>query len=81
MVDGSVDGGGKKDWMGEWRMAGSNSLKLRMLLDRSMTDSKMYPHSLGQGLTPNIRQRAMRRKEEPLMDACERDLEVILDFK
>ena len=46
-----------------------------------MTDSEMHHHSLGQDYPPKVRQRAMRRKEELLMDAWERDLEAVLEIK
>ena len=46
-----------------------------------MTDSKMHPNLLGQGSPPKVRQRSMRRKQNLLMDAWERDLEAVLEFK
>ena len=55
MFDGSGHGDEKEGWMEEWRVAGYYSLQFRMLLDRSVTDSEMHPHSLGQGLPPNVR--------------------------
>ena len=48
----SGDGDGKEDWMGEWRVVGSHSLQFRMSLDKSVTDSDIYPHSLGHGFPP-----------------------------
>ena len=64
--------------MGEWRVARSHSLQFRMLLDKSVTDSEMHPHSLEHGFPPKVRRRAMRRKEEPLMEAWERNFEAVL---
>ena len=55
IFDGRGDGYGKEDWVGEWRVAGSYSLQLMMLLDKSITDSEMHPHSLGHGFLPKVR--------------------------
>ena len=81
VFDGSGDGDGKEDWIGEWRVVGSHSLQFRMLLDRSVTDSEMHPHSLGHDFPPKVRRRAMRRKEEPLMEAWARDFEAVLSLR
>ena len=61
VFDGSGDGDGKEDWIGEWRVVGFHSLQFRTSLDRSVTDSKIHPHSPWHGFPPNVRQRAMRR--------------------
>ena len=65
---GDGDGDGEEDWMGEWRVTESHLLQLRMSLDKSVIDLEMHPHSLGQGFPPKVRRRAMRRKEELLME-------------
>ena len=78
VFDGSGDENGKEDRMGEWRVVGSHSLQFRMTLDRSVTDFEMHPHSLGHGFLSKVRWNAMRRKEEPLMEAWERDFEAVL---
>ena len=52
-----------------------------MSLEGSVTKSEMHPDSLGQGFPTKVRQRAVMRKEEPLMDAWESELEAILKFE
>ena len=78
---GSGDGDGKEDWMREWRVVGSHSLQFRMSLDISVTNSEMHPHSLGHGFPPKVRRRTTRRKEDPLMEAWERDFEAVLALR
>ena len=55
-------GGGNLFCGGECVVDGSHFLQVRMIFARSVTGFAMHPRSLGHGLPPKVRQRAMRRK-------------------
>ena len=74
----SEEGGGKESWSGACRMDGSQSSQLRILVARSVTGSEIHPNSLGRGLPPNVRRRAISRIQTPLTKTCVRDLTAVL---
>ena len=56
---------------------GYHSAQVKMSFARSVTGSAMHPHSLGHGLPPKVRRRAMRRKIQLSMMTCVRDFTAV----
>ena len=55
------EGSGIRCCCGEWREEGDHFWDARMSLHKSAAGSDMQPHSLGQGLPPNVSRRAKRK--------------------
>ena len=60
---------------------GYHSAQVRMLFVRSVMGSAMHLHSLGHGLPPKVRRRAMRRKIKLSTMTCVRDFTAVLALK
>ena len=60
---------------------GSHSAQVRISFESSVTGSSMHSHSLGHGLPPKVRWRAMRRKIQLSMMTYFRDFVTVLALK
>ena len=63
------------------RGLGSHSSQCRMSVARLTTVSEMQPHSLWQGLPPNVSLRAAKMRVMPLMHTWVKDLTVVFALR